>query len=380
VSKTSRAKSSSAPLASPSGLDVSKFENVLQVGGIRTGTLDGPSPGQPVRVALFDTGSGLRFTVALDRGGDIIDAFYNASSLAYLSPVGLRPPTNISHPGLRWLSNWPAGLLTTCGPLHMGWPIETSPITASLHGNFSNQAATLLSIVNPDPHRSKLDMSITLEIRDAHMFGPSIQIIRTISCTLGQSTIRLSDEVTNRGNTVAPHHWLYHVNLGYPLLDDGARLVYRGKSELAWAQGQPFDLSPKDRTLEALKTVVAPLAEHVGSGERGTVVRVEPGKDGLCRTGLVNKKRKLGFELAYSPKQLPRTANWQHYGPNGSYVTGIEPFAGSLMGKGRDPYLPEDATLAPGQSKRYDLTLSVLTTTEELSSLLSQDGKVTAVK
>jgi hypothetical protein len=58
--------------------DLAKFENPLQLGGIRTGTLDSPGAGggQPVRVALFDTGAGLRFTVALDRGGDIVDASF----------------------------------------------------------------------------------------------------------------------------------------------------------------------------------------------------------------------------------------------------------------------------------------------------------------
>ena len=74
--------------------DLAKFENVHQLGGIRTGTLGDP----PVRVALFDTGAGLRFTVALDRGGDIIDATFSQHGLAYLTPVGLVPP---SHARLR---------------------------------------------------------------------------------------------------------------------------------------------------------------------------------------------------------------------------------------------------------------------------------------
>ena len=55
--------------------DPGKFESIHQVGGIRTGRLDWPdaggSPG--CRVAQVDTGSGLRFTVAVDRGGDIVE-------------------------------------------------------------------------------------------------------------------------------------------------------------------------------------------------------------------------------------------------------------------------------------------------------------------
>ena len=47
--------------------------------------------GDGCRVAWVDTGSGLRFAVAL-RGGDIVEAFYNDLSLTYLSPNGYRPP------------------------------------------------------------------------------------------------------------------------------------------------------------------------------------------------------------------------------------------------------------------------------------------------
>ena len=72
--------------------DPNKFENIHQIGGIRTGTLD-----SGVRVALLDTGAGLRFTVALDRGGDIVDARYNQFALAYLTPNELLPPSHAYH-------------------------------------------------------------------------------------------------------------------------------------------------------------------------------------------------------------------------------------------------------------------------------------------
>lgn len=58
----------------PNQFDADKFELVHQVGGIRTATYDWPDAGGApgCRVAMVNTGSGLRFTVALDRGGDIV--------------------------------------------------------------------------------------------------------------------------------------------------------------------------------------------------------------------------------------------------------------------------------------------------------------------
>ena len=116
--------------------DLAKFENVHQLGGIRTGTLD---PG--VRVAFVDTGAGLRFTVALDRGGDIVDASFNDCALAYLTQNGLLPPSPAYHTGIEWLRGWAGGLVTTCGPEFMGGPRMVDGAMTSLHGRFSSQSA-----------------------------------------------------------------------------------------------------------------------------------------------------------------------------------------------------------------------------------------------
>ncbi len=58
-----------------------KVESAAQLGGVQTGTLDyhQPNGGQSCRVVFVNTESGLRFTVALDRGGDIVEAFYERS-------------------------------------------------------------------------------------------------------------------------------------------------------------------------------------------------------------------------------------------------------------------------------------------------------------
>ncbi len=106
-----------------SSFDHEKFELVYQVGGIRTARYDwheaGGSPG--CRVALVDTGSGLRFTIALDRGGDIVEASYQNTSLAYPTPNGYQPPSHsLQHNDDQWLSSWPGGLVTTCGPRYIG--------------------------------------------------------------------------------------------------------------------------------------------------------------------------------------------------------------------------------------------------------------------
>ena len=141
-------------------LDSRKFENHHQVGGIRTGTLDDPDSGgsggsQGGRVAHVDTGSGLRFTVAIDRGGDIVDASFNRFNLAYLSPNGYKHPSPAYHVESEWLRSWPAGLLTTCGPQYIGHPRVEDDTRLGLHGHHSNTTAAVESVINPDPARNR---------------------------------------------------------------------------------------------------------------------------------------------------------------------------------------------------------------------------------
>jgi hypothetical protein len=355
-----------------------RFDNVHQVGGIRTGTLDTAGPGGPsVRCAFFNTGANLRFTVALDRGGDIIDASYQQHGLAYLSPQGLLPPSHAYNFDADWLYGWPGGLLTSCGPIAIGWPKTTPEMgqRVGLHGHYSNVVTRIESLVNPDPARGQMEMSLTLVGRDARVFGPVIEVRRTISCTLGEPQVRISDTVTNLGNTVMPHGWLYHINFGYPLVDEGTRLVYKGEA-VPW----DFTENPPARDeawLNKIKTVSAPLTSHKGMGEHGAIVDLPADRDGFCNTGLFNPRLNLGVMMTYPKAQFPRMANWQHLGPNGSYVTGLEPFNGSLLGLEKDKHPAAKQTLKPGEAKQYDLAFTILDGEAEFKQLTRHDGKVT---
>jgi len=361
--------------------DPTKFENPLQLGGIRTGTLDSPGAGGGcgTRVALIDTGAGLRFTVALDRGGDIVDAGFNQFALAWLSPNGLRPPNAAYHNGIEWIRGWAGGLVTTCGPEYVGGPREEDGVMTTLHGRYSSQPSQIETLRNPDPHAGRHDMELGLIVRDTRFFGPVFENRRRIRCTLGVPEILIEDAVTNRGDTCVPHHWLYHCNLGWPLLDQGARFIYRGKA-VHWTvpppPGQDIVQPLSDAAMNKLKRVPAPMQEHAGSGERGLIVETEAERDGWSRIGLLNDKLKLGLEISYPRKTLPRMANWQHYGPRGSYVCGLEPFSGSLLGSARDKHKLARQFLEPGETRRYQLKLRVLAGAGALADLGKCDGPV----
>src|SRR5256885_10153449 len=99
----------------------SRFINPAQLGGIESYVLD-DGDGRGVRALCVNTGGGLRYRVLVDRGLDIDQAFFNQHSLAFLTHRGVTPPTRALDRGPDWLKSFPGGLLTSCGPTHIGAP------------------------------------------------------------------------------------------------------------------------------------------------------------------------------------------------------------------------------------------------------------------
>jgi galactose mutarotase-like enzyme len=341
-----------------------KVSNHLQLGGIETSVLDN-GPGRGTRIAWINTGTGLRFKVVIDRAMDIADAFFNEHSLAWLSHGGVTYPQPFADKGIDWLRTFGGGLLTTCGLSHAGGPESDQYGDRGLHGLISNSPAEIVSIVQPDPRSGSYEMSITGIIRETKPFGPNLELKRTISATLGEAKIRIHDEVLNKANTPAPHMLLYHFNFGYPLIDEGTDLLWRGK----WYPRNGEENARIFKEGNDFKKCPGPIDDHLGSGEEVVLVDTEADIFGNTTCGIHNSTLGMAVALRFKKDQLPWFANWQHWG-KGEYVTGLEPTTHPLSGQAK---AREDGTLifiAPGESRVYDVELEVLNKENQISEFL----------
>lgn len=327
--------------------------NPRALGGIETAVLDN-GPGRGTRVAWVDTGSGLRFRVALDRGLDIYEAFFGRHGLAFLAHAGLTTPRPDANRGLEWLSAFGGGLVTTCGLTHVGPPEDDPACPRGLHGRASSLVAELESVTQPDPFAGQAEMAISGLVKESRLFGSCLEMRRTIRATLGRSVIRIEDRVTNRGGIPSPHMLLYHCNLGWPLVDAGARIVWKG----SWrSRGNPMD----DAIFRAggdFRTCPPPLESH-RAGEGCGFVDVQADRAGLCTVGLHNPRLGLALAIRYPKKALPAFTNWQHWG-FGDYVTGLEPGTNPPIGQAGARKEGTLVTLEPGESRDYVLEIEVL--------------------
>lgn len=331
-----------------------KISHHAQLGGIETAVLDnGPERG--TRIAWFNTGSGLRFKVVIDRAMDIADAFFNQWALGWMNATGVRPPLQNSDQGIDWLRSFGGGLLTTCGLTHVGGPESDEFGDRGLHGPLSNTPAEIESIIQPDPVAGKMMMSITGKVPQTRIFGPHLELKRTISCELGKAVIFIHDEVTNRGNQPAPHMLLYHCNLGYPLVDAGAKILWKG-SWKAGGTGEKFIFTDS----HDFHTCPEPMPAHNGTGEEVAFIDIDADENGNCTAALVNEALGLSLQISFKKSQLPWLTNWQHWGEH-EYVTGIEPGTHPPIGQSGARADGSLIFIAPGETKQYDLQISITT-------------------
>ena len=203
--------------------------------GVRLVTLaDGVERG--MRLLEFHTGSGLHFTVLVDRAMDIAEMSHKGRSIGWHSPTGFRHP-GLHNPegeqGLGWVRSF-SGLLSTCGLDHIMGPEEVSAdnynypsrksVRHGLHGLVGSIPAKLAGY----GERWEGDRCILWAegvVVQAAVFGEVLHLHRRIEADLGGNEVRLVDRVVNAGFAKTPHMFFYHINLGYPVIDEGSRYL-----------------------------------------------------------------------------------------------------------------------------------------------------------
>lgn len=324
--------------------------NMNQIAGVRTAVLDdGKSRG--VRVADVNNGSGLTYTVLLDKGLDIGPASYRGVPLAFLTPVGFAHPSLFDAQGLGWLRNWGGGLLTGCGMSNVGTPQKedgytvTGPLGA--HGRLSNIPADTCSVSEAWVN-GKYELAVSGVVRENCMFGENLELRRTLSTRMGENVITVRDTVTNAACRPAPLMLLYHINLGFPLL-----------SEEAVLKAKPHKLTP--RTPGA--AIGLPIWNQCqpptdGYAEQCFYHDLPVDKGGMARMSLENPALGLGVDVSYRKKELPFFTQWKMMGV-GEYVMGLEPANCHPDGQAKERADGTLKTLKPGESVEFLVQIAI---------------------
>src|SRR5947209_3950613 len=197
--------------------------DVSQLGGARLVTLnEGPESG--VSVAELRTGSGLSFDVLPGRGMDIGFAEYKGMPLCWRSSTGEIAAARYEPQGEGWLRGFSGGLMATCGLTTAGWPSTDAGQSLPLHGRASYLPARNV-YVDGEWQGDDYVMWAQGRTRETVVFGENVRLTRRVWARLGESRLFIDDVVENLGHTPVPHMIAYHINVGFPVLDEGSELI-----------------------------------------------------------------------------------------------------------------------------------------------------------
>lgn len=343
-------------MASVFGRDYSRTEllkhvgDASQVAKVRSVRLqDGPEDG--VRAFEFTTGSGFAFDVLADRGFDISTATHNGRSLNWRSSTSDQHPSHYEPGTSQWLRTFYGGLVLTCGLAQAGATNVDAGEQLGLHGRISHTPAREVA-VRQYWDGDEYILEARGKMRESVVFGENLCLERTVTSAMGANSLRIRDVVTNEGFERRPHMMLYHINIGFPIVQAGSRILAPSKSFV-----------PRDERAEVEpEKWMEMLAPTPGFDERVYFHEMKADAQGYVKVALVNEQMPggpYGVWVRYRQDTLPRFAEWKMNGA-GVYTCGLEPANCSVLGRANERAQGTLVHLEAWESRSYDVEIGVI--------------------
>ncbi len=297
--------------------------------------------GDGMRLYEMNNGKGLELTVSPDRNGDIMRLRYKGINMSYMSPCGYVAPSYYDSIGSNWLKSFTAGFLTTCGLESVGVPCTDQGESFPLHGSIAN---------TPCEHSFYTEENGNLIVHtvtnDEVIFGRKLRLFRKIQISTEENCFTIQDTIENTGDKVEPFEILYHLNMGYPLLDEDSVITIPSREVKARDEHAAEDIA---NWMQMEKPVVGYQERcyyHKFADEKGYAKIHQP-------------KLNMGLEIGFDASELDGFVEWKMMGVR-DYVLGLE--CGNCYPDGRDEMRKIGMLkyLSPGEKKTYVIKISLV--------------------
>ena len=270
--------------------------------------------GDGMRLLEVNNGKGLELTISLDRCADISRLRFGGINMSYFSPCGYVSPAYYDPRGTGWLKSFTAGFLTTCGLQAVGSPCVDEGEELPLHGSIANTPAEQVMW-----YEENGELVIRALVKDEVIFARKLRLYREYHVSLEENSFRICDTIENTGDTTQPVEILYHMNMGYPLLDEDSIVEIPSDNVTARDAHAEEDIAN-------WMHMIRPEAGYV---ERCYYHTFE--KEG--KASIYQPKIGKGLTISFDPKQLDCFVEWKMMGVR-DYVLGLE--CGNCYPDGRD--------------------------------------------
>ena len=235
---------------------------------------------------------GLELLFNKDNALDIVWAKFKGVNLSFLSKNGLND-------GKRdFVGNFEGGFLYTCGMDNVSGCVEGKPVHGSLHYKKCDLAYA---------YEKDGVLYIYGEVRECALFGKNLLLKRLYTVT--ENSLEINDTLVNLDYSDTEYVLLYHVNYGYPFLDEGLKI------DIPAAQSDPLTA-----VAEANKQDMFRITAPVDGGDEHVYYHTL--SEGKVR--LENPDKQVAVEMVYDVNDFPVTLEWKST-ISGDYALGIEP-------------------------------------------------------
>ena len=129
--------------------------------------------------------------------------------------------------GTNWLNSFTAGYLTTCGLNNVGSPNIDEGTEYPLHGTVANIPCDSAYFYED---KTTHDLIVKTVTRDETIFSRKFTLEREVAVSTKENVFTITDTISNNGDTEEPFEILYHMNMGYPLLDEDSIITIKSSS------------------------------------------------------------------------------------------------------------------------------------------------------
>ncbi len=268
-----------------------KISNLAQLASIRRYTM---TEGRAKGTDVIDCDNGkIRFLLNVSCALDVMQLYHEGQNMSFLSKNAF------TSKDLDFLRRFEGGMVYTCGLDSAG-----GREGFELHGSFHKIPAEVV--------RAECTCDgIVVEalVRDTGLFGKNLVLRRRITSALGSEEVKLEDTLINEGFAKENYCLLYHINVGYPMLDAGAKVIADIKG-----------VTPRSEWAAKNQDSMLEMTECVDGAEE-TCYFLQLAKPEIS---LVNEKINKKFTVFYSGDTLTNFLEWKSMA-SGDYALGLEP-------------------------------------------------------
>ncbi len=293
----------------------------------------------------IDCGSGLSVTIIPDRCMDIYALKFKGLNCGYLSKTGLVAPGFFEKNGDEYLRTFYAGFLTTCGLRNFGPACEVNGEQHPFHGRISHIQAENLST---DYIWNENDLSLVIKgnMREAKAFKENLCLTREYCFSYGKTSFKIHDTVENLGFRREPLMLLYHMNVGFPLLDHSCDIFLPESKYIARDKVSATQEHNLLKVIPPSSDCSANVYFHELKAQEGNVY-----------AGIKNNNLRAELRIGFAAEQFNRMTYYKSMNES-EYMVSFEPTI-SLPSLARAISENTINYIEPGETKQFDLEVSV---------------------